>query len=71
MESFSDFLKNKGYKTLSEAPGDVDNSEVEDTTDYEMPSFDETPGDEDEVIALTPVEAAPRTMLIAAISDSA
>ena len=47
MESFSDFLKNKGYKTLSEAPGDVDNSEVEDTTDYEMPSFDETPGDED------------------------
>ena len=49
MESFSDFLKNKGYKTLSEAPGDVDNSEVEDTTDYEMPSFDETPGDEDVV----------------------
>ena len=47
MESFSDFLKNKGYKTLSEAPGDVDNSEVEDTTDYDMPSFDETPGDED------------------------
>ena len=47
MESFSDFLKNKGYKTLSEAPGDVDNSEVEDTTDYEMPSFEETPGDED------------------------
>ena len=47
MESFSDFLKNKGYKTLSETPGDVDNSEVEDTTDYEMPSFDETPGDED------------------------
>ena len=47
MESFSDLLKNKGYKTLSEAPGDVDNSEVEDTTDYEMPSFDETPGDED------------------------
>lgn len=47
MESFSDFLKNKGYKTLSEAPGDVDNSEVEDTIDYEMPSFDETPGDED------------------------
>ena len=47
MESFSDFLKNKGYKTLSEAPGDVDNSEVEDTADYEMPSFDETPGDED------------------------
>lgn len=47
MESFSDFLKNKGYKTLSEAPGDEDNSEVEDTTDYEMPSFDETPGDED------------------------
>ena len=47
MKSFSDFLKNKGYKTLSEAPGDVDNSEVEDTTDYEMPSFDETPGDED------------------------
>ena len=47
MESFSDFLKNKGYKTLSEAPGDVDNSEVEDTTDYEMPYFDETPGDED------------------------
>ena len=47
MESFSDFLKNKGYKTLSEAPGDVDNSEVEDTTDYDMPSFEETPGDED------------------------
>ena len=47
MESFSDFLKNKGYKTLSEAPGDVDNSEVEDTTNYDMPSFDETPGDED------------------------
>ena len=47
MESFSDFLKNKGYKTLSEAPGDVDNSEVEDTTDYDIPSFDETPGDED------------------------
>ena len=47
MESFSDFLKNKGYKTLSEAPGDVDNSEVEDTTNYNMPSFDETPGDED------------------------
>ena len=49
MESFSDFLKNKGYKTLSEAPGDVDNSEVEDTTNYDMPSFDETPGDEDVV----------------------
>lgn len=47
MESFSDFLKNKGYKTLSEAPGDVDNSEVEDTTNYDMPSFDEAPGDED------------------------
>ena len=47
MESFSDFLKNKGYKTLSEAPGDVDNSEVEDTTNYDMPSFDEVPGDED------------------------
>ena len=47
MESFSDFLKNKGYKTLSEAPGDEDNSEVEDTTDYDMPSFEETPGDED------------------------
>ena len=47
MESFSDFLKNKGYKTLSEAPGDVDNSEVGDTADYDMPSFDETPGDED------------------------
>ena len=47
MESFSDFLKNKGYKTLSEAPGDVDNSEVEDTTNYDMPSFDETPGDGD------------------------
>ena len=47
MESFSDFLKNKGYKTLSEAPGDIDNSEVEDTTNYDMPSFDETPGDED------------------------
>ena len=47
MESFSDFLKNKGYKTLSEAPGDVDNSEVEDTTDYDMSSFDEVPGDED------------------------
>ena len=47
MESFSDFLKNKGYKTLSEAPGDVADSEVEDTTDYDMPSFDETPGDED------------------------
>ena len=48
MESFSDFLKNKGYKTLSEAPGDVDNSEVEDTTNYDMPSFDETPEDEDD-----------------------
>ena len=48
MESFSDFLKNKGYKTLSEAPGDENNnSEVEDTEDYDMPSFDETPGDED------------------------
>ena len=47
MESFSDFLKNKGYKTLSEAPGDENNSEVEDTEDYEMPSYDETPGDED------------------------
>ena len=49
MESFSDFLKNKGYKTLSEAPGDedVDNSEVEDTEEYEMPSYDEVPGDED------------------------
>ena len=47
MESFSNFLKNKGYKTLSEAPGDVDKSEVEDTTNYDMPSFDETPGDED------------------------
>ena len=47
MESFSNFLKNKGYKTLSEAPGDEDNSEVEDTTNYDMPSFDETPGDED------------------------
>ena len=47
MESFSDFLKNKGYKTLSEAPGDVDNSEVEDTTNYDMPSFDETSGDGD------------------------
>ena len=47
MESFSDFLNNKGYKTLSEAPGDVDNLEVEDTTDYDMPSFEETPGDED------------------------
>ena len=46
MESFSDFLKNKGYKTLSEAPGDENNTEVEDTTDYDMPSFDETPGDE-------------------------
>ena len=51
MESFSDFLKNKGYKTLSEAPGDEDvvDSEVEDTTDYDMPSYDEAPGDEDVV----------------------
>ena len=47
MESFSDFLKNKGYKTLSEAPGDVADSEAEDTSDYDMPSYDETPGDED------------------------
>ena len=47
METFSDFLKNKGYKTLSEAPGDIDNPEVADTEDYDMPSFDETPGDED------------------------
>ena len=34
MESFSDFLKNKGYKTLSEAPGDED---VTDTEDYDTP----------------------------------
>ena len=47
MESFSDFLKNKGYKTLSEAPGDVDNSEVQNTADYDMPSFDQTPWHED------------------------
>ena len=49
MESFSDFLKSKGYKTLSEAPGDEDvvDSETEDTMDYDMPAYDETPGDED------------------------
>ena len=37
-----------------------------------MPSaFRETPGEEEDVMARTPVEAAPSTMLTAAISDSA
>ena len=39
---------------------------------YETPSlFKLMPGEDEEVIARTPHEAAPSTMLIAAISDSA
>ena len=39
---------------------------------YEIPSLlSEIPGDDEDVITLTPVDAAPRTILIAATSLSA